>query len=44
MGYDILAEGYNFIDLLLDEPSKIKKSIMKATTDSDGVVQENRQN
>ena len=29
---------------LLDEPSKIKKSIMKATTDSDGVVKFDMQN
>ena len=32
------AENIHSRISLLDEPSKIKKSIMKATTDSDGVV------
>ena len=32
------AENIHSCISLLDEPSKIKKSIMKATTDSDGVV------
>ena len=32
------AENIHSRISLLDEPSKIKKSIMKATTDSDGIV------
>lgn len=38
------AENVHSRISLLDEPSKIKKSIMKATTDSDGVVKFDMQN
>lgn len=38
------AENVHSRISLLDEPSKIKKSIMKATTDSDGVVKFDIQN
>ena len=38
------AENIHSRISLLDEPSKIKKSIMKATTDSDGIVKFNAEN
>ena len=38
------AENINSRISLLDEPSKIKKSIMKATTDSDGIVKFDAEN
>ena len=38
------AENVHSRISLLDEPSKIKKSIMKATTDSDGIVKFDMQN
>ena len=38
------AENIHSRISLLDEPSKIKKSIMKATTDSDGVVRFDAEN
>lgn len=38
------AENVHSRISLLDEPSKIKKSIMKATTDSDGVVKFDAEN
>ena len=38
------AENIHSRISLLDEPSKIKKSIMKATTDSDGIVKFDTEN
>ena len=38
------AENIHSRISLLDEPSKIKKSIMKATTDSDGIVKFDAEN